>query len=52
MNPFFDGLIPEGWLLNVAEETWKIKYNDRFGMMLKCCKDCIGAARIEAEMEK
>ena len=50
--PFFDGLIPEGWLLNVAEETWKIKYNDRFGLMLKCCKDCIGAARVEAEMEK
>lgn len=23
--PFFDGLIPEGWLLNIAETSWKIK---------------------------
>ena len=23
--PFFDGLIPEGWLLNIAENSWKIK---------------------------
>ena len=22
--PFFDGLIPEGWLLNIAAESWKI----------------------------
>ncbi|WP_264898916.1 HipA N-terminal domain-containing protein [Sediminibacterium sp. TEGAF015] len=22
--PFFDGLIPEGWLLNIASESWKI----------------------------
>ncbi len=50
--PFFDGLIPEGWLLNVAEETWKINYKDRFGLMLKCCKDCIGAVRVEVETHK
>ena len=23
--PFFDGLIPEGWLLNIAERNWKIR---------------------------
>ncbi len=22
--PFFDGLIPEGWLLHIAERSWKI----------------------------
>lgn len=22
--PFFDGLIPEGWLLDIAEQHWKI----------------------------
>ncbi|RZK14359.1 MAG: phosphatidylinositol kinase [Hymenobacter sp.] len=22
--PFFDGLIPEGWLLDVAERNWKL----------------------------
>jgi serine/threonine-protein kinase HipA len=50
--PFFDGLIPEGWLLNVAEETWKINHTDRFGLLLICCRDCIGAIRIEQKNEK
>lgn len=22
--PFFDGLIPEGWLLDIAEQSWEI----------------------------
>lgn len=40
--PFFDGLIPEGWLLDIAEESWKISARDRFSLLLACCKDCIG----------
>ena len=40
--PFFDGLIPEGWLLNIAEQSWKISARDRFSLLLACCKDCIG----------
>ncbi|WP_304234826.1 HipA N-terminal domain-containing protein, partial [Jiulongibacter sediminis] len=32
--PFFDGLIPEGWLLNIAAESWKINKNDRMGLLL------------------
>ena len=47
--PFFDGLIPEGWLLNVVERNWKIDSRDRFGIMLASCRDCIGDVRIEAE---
>jgi len=43
---FFDGLIPEGWLLNLAEENWKINYKDRMGLLLTCCKDCIGAVSV------
>jgi serine/threonine-protein kinase HipA len=39
---FFDGLIPEGWLLDLAEKNWKINHNDRMGLLLTCCKDCIG----------
>ena len=46
--PFFDGLIPEGWLLNVVKRNWKIDGKDRFGLMLLTCKDCIGDVRIEA----
>lgn len=43
---FFDGLIPEGWLLDIAEKNWKINYKDRMGLLLTCCKDCIGAVSI------
>ena len=40
--PFFDGLIPEGWLLDIAEQSWKISSRDRMALLLACCKDCIG----------
>ena len=43
---FFDGLIPEGWLLDIAEKNWKINYKDRMGLLLNCCKDCIGAISV------
>ena len=33
---FFDGLIPEGWLLDIAEKNWKISYKDRMGLLLTC----------------
>lgn len=39
---FFDGLIPEGWLLNVVSHNWKIDTRDRFGLLLVACKDPIG----------
>ncbi len=44
--PFFDGLIPEGWLLDIAEQNWKLNPRDRMGLLLACCKDCIGAVSI------
>jgi len=46
MFPFFDGLIPEGWLLEIAEKNWKLNAKDRMGLLLVCCKDCIGAVSI------
>jgi len=50
--PFFDGLIPEGWLLDIAERNWKLNARDRMGLLLSCCKDCIGAISvIEVKME-
>lgn len=39
---FFDGLIPEGWLLDVVCKNWKINNRDRFGILLVACKDPIG----------
>lgn len=47
---FFDGLIPEGWLLNVVTKNWKINRNDRFGILLVACKDCIGNVSIKEEV--
>ncbi|MCX6277754.1 MAG: HipA N-terminal domain-containing protein [Bacteroidetes bacterium] len=44
--PFFDGLIPEGWLLDIASENWKINKNDRMGLLLACCQNCIGAVSV------
>ena len=44
--PFFDGLIPEGWLLDIAERNWKLNPRDRMGLLLACCKDCIGAVSV------
>ena len=40
--PFFDGLIPEGWLLNIAQNNWKLDPRDRMGLLMATCKDCIG----------
>lgn len=42
MFPVFDGLIPEGWLLDIAQSSWKIDARDRMSLLLVCCKDCIG----------
>lgn len=42
MLPFFDGLIPEGWLLQIAVESWKLNPRDRMSLLLALCKDCIG----------
>ena len=39
---FFDGLIPEGWLLNIVTNNWKINQSDRFGLLLVACKDPVG----------
>jgi serine/threonine-protein kinase HipA len=50
--PFFDGLIPEGWLLDIASRNWKINKNDRMGLLLACCKNCIGAVSVEPIQEE
>jgi len=44
--PFFDGLIPEGWLLDIAQKNSKLNPRDRMGLLMVCCRDCIGAVSI------
>ena len=46
--PFFDGLIPEGWLLEIAERNWKLNIRDRMSILLVTCHDCIGAVSVES----
>ena len=43
---FFDGLIPEGWLLDVILRNTDISILDRMSLLLTCCKDCIGAISV------
>ena len=50
--PFFEGLIPEGWLLDIASKNWKINPNDRMGLLLACCQNCIGAVSVKAIPEE
>jgi serine/threonine-protein kinase HipA len=45
--PFFEGLIPEGWLLEIASKNWKVNPNDRMGLLLACCQNCIGAVSVK-----
>jgi serine/threonine-protein kinase HipA len=46
MLPFFDGLVPEGWLLEIAQKNWKIEPRDRMGLLLAVCRDTIGNVTI------
>jgi serine/threonine-protein kinase HipA len=44
--PFFDGLIPEGWLLDIGERHWKLNSRDRFELLINLCRDTIGAVSV------
>ena len=48
----FDGLIPEGWLLDVALRNTDISILDRMSLLMTCCKDCIGAVSVVPIGEK
>lgn len=46
--PFFENLLPEGWLLELATAKLKISKDDAFGLLLATCADCPGAVGVEA----
>jgi serine/threonine-protein kinase HipA len=48
LHPFFENLLPEGWLLDVTAQKLKISKDDPLGMLLATCRDCVGAVEIEA----
>lgn len=46
LHPFFENLLPEGWLLELATKKLKISKDDPFGLLIATCADCIGAVEI------
>ena len=51
MLPFFENLLPEGWLLELATAKLKIPKDDVFGLVCAMCRDCIGAVEVTADEE-
>lgn len=49
LPPFFDGLIPEGWLLTVAQRLRPDLGKDRFGLMLASCGDAVGDVSVVSD---
>ncbi|MGL4464040.1 MAG: HipA N-terminal domain-containing protein [Planctomycetia bacterium] len=47
LHPFFENLLPEGWLLDVASRKLRISKDDPFGLLLATCADSIGAVELE-----
>ncbi|HUG91673.1 MAG TPA: HipA N-terminal domain-containing protein [Planctomycetaceae bacterium] len=47
LHPFFDNLLPEGWLLDLSSRKLKISKEDAFGLLLATCGDCVGAVEVE-----
>ncbi len=46
LHPYFENLLPEGWLLELATKKLKISKDDAFGLLVAACADCIGAVEI------
>lgn len=46
LHPFFENLLPEGWLLELATKKLKVSKDDAFGLLIATCADCIGAVEI------
>jgi len=44
---FFEGLLPEGWYLEIVSKKLHVDKNDSFGLLLATCKDTPGAVTIE-----
>jgi serine/threonine-protein kinase HipA len=47
LHPFFENLLPEGWLFDIASRKLQISKDDAFGMLMATCGDCVGSVEIE-----
>ncbi len=50
--PFFENLLPEGWLLELSTAKLKIPKDDGFGLLLATCADCVGAVEVLADQDR
>ena len=48
---FFEGLLPEGWYLNIVSATAKIDPHDAFGLLLATTSNTIGAVTVHKSEE-
>ena len=46
LHPFFENLLPEGWLFDLASRKLKVSKDDPFGMLLATCGDCVGNVEV------
>ncbi len=46
LHPFFENLLPEGWLLELATTKLKLSKEDPFGLLIATCADCVGAVEV------
>ncbi len=46
LHPFFENLLPEGWLLELSTAKFRISKDDIFGVLLATCADTVGAVEI------
>ena len=44
--PFFENLLPEGWLLELSTAKLRIPRDDAFGLLLATCADCVGDVEV------
>jgi serine/threonine-protein kinase HipA len=47
--PFFEGLLPEGWLLELTSQTLDIDPDDEFELLLHTGDDTVGAVTVRPE---
>jgi len=52
LHPFFENLLPEGWLLELAIHKLKVSAQDPFGLLLATCRDCVGAVEVFPEQQE
>lgn len=46
---FFQGLLPEGWYLDIVSQIAKVDTRDSFGLLLATTSDTIGAVTIRKD---